>query len=62
MKEFEKYFNDEFFIIDSYNMDSIKTKLYGFIFDGKTFVENDNLSDLSDLSDLSGGMGGLSLY
>ncbi len=43
MSEFEKYFKDEFFIIDSNNLENVETKLYGFIFDEGKIIKNNNL-------------------
>ena len=47
MEEFKEYFNEEFFIIDSNNLDSIKTKLYGFSFDGKNIIMQNNIDNLT---------------
>ena len=47
MDEFREYFNEEFFIIDSNNLDSIKTKLYGFSFDGKNIIMQNNIDNLT---------------
>lgn len=49
MSEFEKYFKDEFFIIDSNNLENVETKLYGFIFDEGKIIKNNNLSELNDV-------------
>lgn len=47
MDEFYKYFNDEFFIIDSNNLDLIENKLYGFYFDGKKIIKLDDIYNLT---------------
>ena len=43
----------EFFIIDTNNMNSIKTKLYGYIIQNKGIIENENIKHL-DANDISG--------
>ena len=40
MNEFDKYYEDEFFIIDSNNIDSINSKLYGFAICDLEIVQN----------------------
>jgi len=52
MNEFDKYFNDEFFIIDSNNLNTTKTKLYGYFIDFKNnkVVTQDNISNKDELT------------
>ncbi|MBQ6220511.1 MAG: hypothetical protein IJJ47_12325 [Methanosphaera sp.] len=53
MSEFEELFGEEFFILDSENLNSIKTKLYGYMIiekeEGYNIVR-DNLDNPSDLT------------
>lgn len=44
MNEFEKNYEDEFFIIDSSNINSIKSKLYGFCIHDSNFIQNQDIS------------------
>lgn len=43
MDEFDKYYGDEFFIIDSNNINSISSKLYGFAICDGEIVQNQHL-------------------
>ncbi len=47
MSEFKKYVENEFFIIDSNNLNTIKTELYGFMVDGDKIIMNDNVHEIS---------------
>ena len=42
--------NDEFFVITPDNLDSIKTKLYGFMVADNGIIENENVQLLKDFS------------
>lgn len=46
MDEFNKYFNEEFFVIDSDNLDLIENRLYGFYFDGEKIVKQNIIDNL----------------
>lgn len=44
MKEYDKLYDEEFFIIDSNNLNEIKTKLYGFaIVNENVFFNHKNI-------------------
>ena len=47
MTEFEDLFKDEFFIIDSNNLDSVKEKLYGFIVNNGNVIYDDDIDELT---------------
>lgn len=42
------YFLDEFFVIDSFNLDTIKSRLYGYCISDVGVVEDDNLDIVKD--------------
>ena len=47
MKEFQKYFNEEFFIIDSDNLNYIGNKLFGFLIDNEKIITSNNISNIT---------------
>lgn len=47
INEFEKYFNNEFFIIDSNSLNSIENKLYGFLFDIGIVTDCQNINNVT---------------
>lgn len=50
MSEFYDLYNDEFFIIDSNNLNSLESKLYGFsILDNKIVYDDDDVNNDSNL-------------
>ena len=51
--EMEDFFEKEFFIIDSNNLDEVKSKLYGYMIKDTEIIQNDNFNNAIDLS--SGG-------
>ena len=52
--EFEELFGDEFFVIDSNNIDSIKSRLYGYALSNEEVIE--------DVSDIKDGVTGEGAY
>lgn len=49
MSEFEELFEDKFFIIDSNNLNDVKTELFGYLIDGANFYTEENItSDAKD--------------
>ncbi|WP_295722496.1 ABC transporter ATP-binding protein [uncultured Methanobrevibacter sp.] len=44
MSEFDEFYNDEFFIIDSNNLDSINSKLYGFCIHNSKIIQNQEIT------------------
>lgn len=51
MNEFDKYYEDEFFIIDSNNINSINSKLYGFCIHDSNFIQNQEITHDFNLLD-----------
>ncbi|MBQ6219897.1 MAG: hypothetical protein IJJ47_09210 [Methanosphaera sp.] len=45
MSEFDMLYKDEFFIIDSYNLNTVKSKLYGYAIIGDRIVTNEEYCD-----------------
>ena len=54
MDEFERYFNDEFFIIDSNNLNSVKQNFYGFTIQGDTIIQKENIEQIDINSNFNG--------
>ncbi|WP_461461057.1 ABC transporter ATP-binding protein [Methanobrevibacter sp.] len=54
MDEFDKYYENEFFIIDSNNIDSINSKLYGFAISGTEIIQNQEIT--SDFNNIDYGI------
>lgn len=52
MSEFEELYGDEFFIIDSNDLNSVKTRLYGFLIDEGNFYTNETMNMNAKLSGL----------
>ncbi len=52
--EFEELFGDEFFVIDSNNIDSIESRLYGYALSNEKVIE--------DVSDIKNGVNGEGIY
>lgn len=50
MSEFNDYFKDEFFIIDSNNIGHITDKMYGFMLDDDKIIKNDNLNEINKIT------------
>ena len=50
INEFEEYFGEEFFIIDSYNLNEVNEKLYGFSITNGMLVENGNYADMQEFT------------
>ena len=50
MFEYENIYDGEFFIIDSENINSIKTKLYGFMINDDKIIKNDNLDEMTKIT------------
>lgn len=50
ISEYEKFFKDEFFVIDSNNLNNIEDKLYGFMLNGGKVIQNDNLSEMEEIT------------
>ena len=50
MNEFDRIFGNEFFIIDSNNINSIKTRLYGYTIQNDKVIEMDELDDTQDIT------------
>ena len=48
--EFEEIFGDEFFVIDSENLDEINGRLYGFSINDGILVENENYNNQQELT------------
>lgn len=44
MNEFDEYYKDEFFIIDSNNLDKINSKLYGFCIHNTKIIQNEEIT------------------
>lgn len=49
MTEFEKLFSEKFFIIDSNELDSIKTKFYGYAISNNEIITDEHYADELDL-------------
>lgn len=52
MSEFNELYDEHFFVIDSNNLDSIKSKFYGFSIFDNNIIREDNFKDESNLSGL----------
>lgn len=52
MNEFQKYYEDEFFIIDSNNLDSIEKRLYGYAVQNNNFIMDKDVNEKSIISDM----------
>lgn len=50
MTEFDKILEDQFFIIDSYNLDEIQDKLYGYSIQNNDFIQYENMQEELELS------------
>ncbi|MBQ7928810.1 MAG: hypothetical protein IJ287_08745 [Methanobrevibacter sp.] len=44
--------DDEFFVIDSNNLDSVENRLYGFLVQNDHVIQNDNINHDADISDM----------
>ena len=52
MNEFDRVFGEEFFIIDSYNIDKIKSKFYGYMIQEKGIIQNEEIDENTKLTGL----------
>lgn len=52
MSEFEDIFGEEFFVIDSNNLNNIKSRLYGFIVSDNQIIQNEDIDLIKDISGL----------
>lgn len=50
MEEFERKFGEEFFIIDSENLDNVSEKFYGYMVHDNEIIQNDNVYEDIELS------------
>ncbi|MGN0093009.1 MAG: hypothetical protein ACI37V_01005 [Methanobrevibacter sp.] len=48
--EFDRNFEEEFFVIDSNNLDKVKTRLYGYMLSENEIIQNENLKDDIEIS------------
>lgn len=50
MNEFEQYFGDEFFVIDSYNLNNINQSFYGFTIENNKLIQKCDIKKDMDLN------------
>lgn len=52
MSEFDEIYGDEFFVIDSDNLDEVNTKFYGYMISEDKVINNENIEDNAELTGL----------
>lgn len=50
MSEFDDIFGEEFFVIDSNNLNDVESRLYGFMLSDNQVIQNDEIDKIKEIS------------